>query len=177
MHETRSSGFSLNSLLGEMEDSNTKMLNEELVTDSLDGIEQEELPEEPDGNTSELILRSKTSLLEENDLASGFYLLDLKTKAMYSILKRKVTIGCQSDCDLILESATMPHTISRKHAVIEIDEDGCAYITDTSSNGVYFAEIEDGKVSFTRLKKGERVLLEKNRVFKLASKAVKFITP
>ena len=173
------SGFSLNNLLGDLEDSDTRAIQQDLITNSLENNEEpSQLPEEDfSGRTSDLILHSaKTESLQEQELESGFYLLDLKTKAVYSIMKNTVTVGCSGECDLIVENALVPHTVSRKHAVIEI-EGGTAYITDTSSHGIFFAVIENNKVEFKKIPRGERVLLKKGCIFKLAAKSFKFIAP
>ena len=172
-------GFSLNSLLGDLDENRAATIDHDLMTNTLEeaGEITKNHKEKVQESTADLILRtSGTELLEEQEPEAGYYLLDLKSNEVFPIRKSMVTVGCSESCDLVVDNALAPHTISRKHAVIEIEEDA-AYITDTSSNGIFFAVIENNEVIYKRLPKGQRIELKKGCIFKLAAKSFKFIAP
>lgn len=112
----------------------------------------------------------KTSVLEEAQVVSSFYLESNEGKVI-DISKNYFLIGCGSECDFVIETDPVKHTISRKHAYIIIKND-TAFLKDMSSNGTFIGD--SLSKDFYRIPKDTEVEVRVGQFIKFSDKLFSF---
>ena len=138
---------------------NTGYLNTYEITEKTDYLDE---PEESQGSLT----------YAEKGQEDPIYMIDMESGYKYLVKKETVLIGCQAECDIVIQESTACHTISRKHAYLT-SKNGKIYIKDISSNGTYKITGEGPNLKAVRLKKGEEEEILPNQIVKFAAKAFK----
>ena len=112
----------------------------------------------------------ETSILEEEEKASSFYLQDENGQKM-DITKKYFLVGCGSMCDLVIKTDPEKHTISRRHAYIIIKND-TLYLKDVSSNGTFIGNPKDKEMY--KLPKDTEVEVREGQFIKFADVVYSF---